>query len=314
MRVVVTGAAGFIGSNLCDALLDAGHEVTGIDCFTDYYGRDLKLANLSNARQHPSFDFAEVDLRHGLLDDLVDGADAVINEAATPGLLLSWDDFERYESCNVYAVHRLIKVCQRRGVPRFVQASTSSVYGPLAMGHEELATRPISPYGVTKLAAEHLLLAYHDMFAFPVIILRYFSVYGPRQRPDMAYRTFCDQLLNGEPVTIYGDGLQSRGNTYISDCVDATMAAMRRGASGDVFNIGGASEIALIDAIKILADEIGVEPLVRFEAARPGDQRRTIADVTSANAALGWTPRVLPEDGLRRQARWVIQHGRAGYG
>ena len=310
MRVLVTGAAGFIGSHLCEALLAQDHDVVGLDCFTDYYDRSLKEANLDAARAHDRFELLELDLRTDDLAPAVDGIDAVVNEAATPGLMLSWDDFERYEGCNVSAVARLIKACQQAGVGRFIQASTSSVYGPLATGAEGSATRPISPYGVTKLAAEHLLLAHHDMFGFPVVVLRYFSIYGPRQRPDMAYRIFCERLLRGEPITVFGDGHQSRGNTYVSDCVAATCQALHLGGPGQVLNVGGGEEVALIDAIEMLAEALGTTPQIDFQPPRPGDQRRTIADTTLAREVLQWQPLVDPAEGLRREAEWV--RGRAG--
>ena len=225
MKVVVTGAAGFIGSHLCEALLGAGHEVVGIDCFTDYYARADKEANLTVARGMPGFTFVEADLRTDDLEPLLDGADAVINEAATPGLVLSWDDFERYQSTNLSAVKRLIDASIATGVGHFVQASTSSVYGAEATGGEDSHCLPVSPYGVTKLAAEHLLRAHAATFDLPLTILRYFSIYGPRQRPDMAYRIFCERLLRGEPITVFGDGRQSRSNTYVSDCVSGTVGA-----------------------------------------------------------------------------------------
>jgi nucleoside-diphosphate-sugar epimerase len=303
--VLVTGAAGFIGSHLSEALLGAGHDVVGVDCFTDYYARELKEQNVAAARGHTRFTFAESDLRTADLDPLVDGVDVVINLAATPGLVLSWDDFDRYESCNVSAVQRLIEACRRAGVGRFVQASTSSVYGAEATGDEQRPTEPVSPYGVTKLAAEHLLQAYHRTHGFPVVVLRYFSIYGPRQRPDMAYRIFAERLLRGEPVTVYGDGLQTRGNTYVDDCVAATVLATERGEPGRAFNIGGGRPISLLDALHALAAALGVEPRIEFRPARPGDQRNTFADTARAAAELGWQPTVEPDEGLARQAAWL---------
>ena len=309
MRIVVTGAAGFIGSHLCEHLLAAGHEVAGLDCFTDYYARGLKEANLEVARRHERFTFAELDLRTDALDALLEGADAVINEAAMPGLVRSWSDFDAYQSCNLTALHRLIEASKRQGIGRFVQASTSSVYGAEAIGDEDQPTRPISPYGVTKLAAEHLLLAHQRTHGFPVVILRYFSIYGPRQRPDMAYRIFCERLLDGEPITIYGDGRQTRGNTYVSDCVSATVAALTRGEVGQQFNVGGGEAVALVDAVEVLAGALGVTPVIEHAPARPGDQRRTMADTTRARTLLHWSPEVVPEDGLRRQAAWIRSLG-----
>ncbi len=306
MHIVVTGAAGFIGSHLCEALLDAGHRVVGVDCFTDYYARAEKEANLALASAHPSFELVEADLRVADLRPLVDGADVVVNEAATPGLVLSWDDFERYQSTNVSAVKRLVDACLAVGVGRVVQASTSSVYGREATGSESSPLRPSSPYGVTKLAAEHLLQAYSAAFGLPLTILRYFSIYGPRQRPDMAYRIFCERMLDGEAITVFGDGRQSRSNTYVSDCVDATVAACSdERAVGHTFNVGGGRELALLDAIAILAEHLDVEPVIVHREARAGDQRRTFADTTHIRDTIGWAPRVDPDEGLRRQVEWV---------
>jgi UDP-glucuronate 4-epimerase len=305
MKVVVTGAAGFIGSHLSEALLDQGHDVVGVDCFTDYYARDLKEANLAFALGHQRFTFVEADLRHDAIEPIVAGADVVVNEAATPGLVLSWDDFERYQSTNLSAVKRLVDACITTGVGHVVQASTSSVYGAEATGDEDAPTLPVSPYGVTKLAAEHLLRAHSQAHGLPITILRYFSIYGPRQRPDMAYRIFCERLLRDEPVTVYGDGDQSRSNTYVSDCVAATVAAVGRPGRGEVLNIGGGREIKLLEALALIADALGVQPDIRHEPARKGDQRRTVADVGRARRALEWEPLVEPDDGLRRQAEWV---------
>lgn len=271
MKVVVTGAAGFIGSHLCEALLAEDHQVVGIDCFTDYYTRADKEANLAAVTTRPGFTFTEADLRTDPLEPLLEGADAVVNEAATPGLVLSWDDFDRYQSTNLSAVKRLVDACISVEVGHFVQASTSSVYGAEATGSEDSPCLPVSPYGVTKLAAEHLLRAYHETSGLPLTILRYFSIYGPRQRPDMAYRIFCERLLRQEPITVYGDGRQSRSNTYVSDCVAATVSALSGPADGSVFNIGGGREVELLDAISILAGHIGVEPLIEHRDARRGD-------------------------------------------
>jgi len=314
MKVVVTGAAGFIGSHLCEALLGAGHEVVGIDCFTDYYARADKEANLTVARGMPGFTFVEADLRSDDLEPLLDGADAVINEAATPGLVLSWDDFERYQSTNLSAVKRLIDASIATGVGHFVQASTSSVYGAEATGGEDSHCLPVSPYGVTKLAAEHLLRAHAATFDLPLTILRYFSIYGPRQRPDMAYRIFCERLLRGEPITVFGDGRQSRSNTYVSDCVSGTVAALYGPADGSVFNIGGGREIQLIEAIGIIAQHLEVQPQIIYAGARRGDQRRTVADSGRARAILDWEPKVDPASGLAEQVKWVRSNWAAGFG
>lgn len=307
MHVVVTGAAGFIGSHLVEALLSEGHTVTGIDSFTDYYARSDKDANVAPALTNAAFKFLEADLCDAPIEPMLDGADAVVNLAATPGLVLSWEDFDRYLATNVTAVKRLIDAALAVGIGHVVHASTSSVYGANATGDEDALTLPVSPYGVTKLAAEHLLRAYREAFGLPLTILRYFSIYGPRQRPDMAYRRFCERLLRGEPIPVYGDGLQSRSNTYVTDCVTATIAALQRPGEGRIYNIGGGREIALCDAIDIIARHLGVEPVIEYGEARRGDQRRTCADITRATTDLGWVPAVEPEEGLRLQVEWARQ-------
>jgi UDP-glucuronate 4-epimerase len=306
MRVLVTGGAGFIGSHLCEALLDAGHGVVGVDAFLDYYGRDRKERNLAALRGRERFTFLELDLRTAPLEPVLDRVDAVIHAAAMPGLVRSWVDMEAYTSCNVVAVQRLCQAAAGAGLRRYVHVSTSSVYGTQAVGDETTATRPVSPYGVTKLAAEHLTSAYCSEFGLPAVTLRYFSIYGPRQRPEMAYATFTEALLEGRPLEVFGDGRQSRSNTFVSDCVAGTVAALERGAVGGVYNIGGGEEIELLDAIRIIGDELGVEPRLVFRPTRVGDQRRTAADVSRARRELGYDPVVGPEEGLRRQVAWQV--------
>lgn len=305
MRVLVTGAAGFIGSHLCETLLDQGHEVVGVDCFEPHYPRIDKELNLTGSRGRAGFTMHELDLREDDLTSAMAGVDVIVHEAAKAGLPSSWSDFRTYQDCNLYATHRLAEAAIRGGVRRVVHASTSSVYGRIAIGDELQATKPISPYGITKLAAETMLWAYGDRLP-EVVVLRYFSIYGPRQRPDMAYRIFCERMLDGEPLTVYGDGAQSRSNTYVDDCVAGTMASVVGDVSGATFNIGGGSEITLLDALEILADELGVRPQVHHEPARAGDQRRTVADFSRAERELGYTPSTDPDDGLRQLARWCV--------
>jgi nucleoside-diphosphate-sugar epimerase len=305
MRVVVTGAAGFIGSHLVEALVAAGHEVVGLDAFTDYYDRSLKEANLAAIGGPPAFTFHEMDLRDGDLTSVLHGVDVVINEAAMPGLTRSWDDFDNYQSCNVVAVHRLIEACRRAQVARLLQISTSSVYGAYAVGDETQATCPISPYGVTKLAAEQLVMAHVRTWGLPALVLRYFSVYGPRQRPDMAFRIFAARLAREQPVHVFGDGAQSRSVTAVDDCVRGTIAAMDAGRVGQTYNIGGGEIVDVDRALAVLADELGVVPIVRRHPARPGDQRRTEADCGRAQEDFGYEPCVSAEEGLRAEARWV---------
>lgn len=304
MRVLVTGVAGFVGSHLAERLIAEGHEVVGLDAFTPYYAREIKENNLRDLRQLSGFTFFETDLRSGALDAVLDGVDAVVNEAAMPGLPRSWTQFEEYNGCNLLAVQRLIEACRSAGVRRFVQVSTSSVYGQDAVGDERRPTRPVSPYGVTKLAAEQLIQAYVSEFGFPATILRYFSIYGPRQRPDMAYNVFIRLLAEGKPITIYGDGSQSRSNTYVSDAVRGTIQALHEAQIGEVYNIGGGQVVTLLEAIQIIAEALGVIPELVFQDRRAGDQLHTEADYSKASAAFGYAPVVSPEEGLAAQVAW----------
>jgi UDP-glucuronate 4-epimerase len=306
-RVLVTGAAGFVGSNLAEALVARGHEVIGIDAFTDSYARWHKERNLLALRSSPAFRFHELDLRTAALDPLLDGVDTVFNEAAFPGLPRSWTELDDYVGCNLLAVSRLIDACQRQGVQRFVQASTSSVYGEYALGDEDQPTRPVSPYGMSKLAAESLLLAHVHAHGFPAVILRYFSIYGPRQRPDMAYHIFIEALRAGRPVTIFGDGHQSRSNTFVSDCVDGTLAAAEGGEVGEIYNLGGGVSLELGEAVDIIAATLGGSPSVTYAPPRAGDQRTTWADTSKARAAFGYVPKVDPIEGLAAQVHWHVQ-------
>jgi nucleoside-diphosphate-sugar epimerase len=305
MRIVVTGAAGFIGSHVCDALLARGDEVVGLDCFTSFYPRTRKEQNLALARRAEKFSFVELDLRDGEIERALDGASAIIHAAAMPGL--SWTNFDEYLSCNVLALQRLIDASRRVGVSRFVHASTSSVYGAEAVGDETLPLRPISPYGVTKLASEHLLRAYLESHAFPVVILRYFSIYGPRQRPDMAYERIIGNLRRGKTITIFGDGSQSRSNTFVSDCVTGTLAALDRGSIGQVYNVGGGVSLTLTEAIDIISAALGVTPDIAFEPRRVGDQLHTNADVSKARRDLGYEPATVPSQGLPLQVEWHLR-------
>jgi nucleoside-diphosphate-sugar epimerase len=305
VKCVVTGAAGFIGSHLCEELVQRGHETAGIDCFVPYYPRAAKERNLAGLLSRPGFAFHPLDLRQEPADAVLAGADVVFHLAAMPGLIQSWTDFDGYWTCNVQATQRLLEAT-RRAVPRlrrFVYASTSSVYGKFASGDETLPTKPISPYGVTKLAGENLSRAYGETYGLPVVALRYFSVYGPRQRPDMGYNRFVHALLQGNPITVYGDGQQVRGNTYVADCVAATLAAVEA-YPGEVFNVGGGEAATVWDIIHKLEKVTGRTATIRQEPARPGDQRYTFADTSKLRAHLGWQPRIGLDEGLARQCAW----------
>jgi nucleoside-diphosphate-sugar epimerase len=309
MKCLVTGAAGFIGSHLCGRLLSAGHSVIGLDAFIPYYPRSMKESNLAPILGTPSFYFHECDLRDAALAGFVAGTDAIFHVAAMAGLTRSWTDFELYESCNLLATQRLVEAARRSGgLRRFIYASTSSVYGRMSSGDETILTRPISPYGVTKLAAENLCRAYAEEHELPVVVLRYFSVYGPRQRPDMGYYRFIHALLTNEPVIVYGDGMQIRGNTYIDDCVEATLAAVEAPA-GETYNVGGGETANVWQILQKLESCIGHRAIVRQEPARPGDQRSTAADTSKLRRDLGWHPRVTLDEGLARQVEWQRQQG-----
>jgi nucleoside-diphosphate-sugar epimerase len=304
MKCLVTGAAGFIGSHLCERLLQAGHVVVGVDAFIPYYPRSIKEANLQVAGSHRQFVFHGLDLRSDPLESLLDGVQVVFHLAAMAGLARSWTEFDLYQSCNLTATQRLVQACLRQAeLRRFILASTSSVYGRFSSGDETLPTCPISPYGVTKLAAENLCRAYAEEMGLPLVTLRYFSVYGPRQRPDMGYHRFIRALLTGEPVTVYGDGQQVRGNTYVSDCVEATLWAAEA-LAGETYNIGGGESASVWAVLQKLERITGHRAVVHREPTRSGDQRSTLADTTRIYQHLGWRPLVGLEEGLTRQVAW----------
>jgi nucleoside-diphosphate-sugar epimerase len=307
MRIVVTGAAGFVGSHLCERLVADGNEVVGIDgMIEESYAARQKRENVRSLVDEPSFVLHEIDLRTDPLDSIVDGADAIVHLAAMPGLPVSWERLDLYTTCNLLASGRLIEAATKVSVKRFVHVSTSSVYGKFAVGDETQPLRPASPYGLTKLAAENLLLSHFESFGFPVVILRYFSIYGPRQRPDMAYHIFIESVLDGLPITVFGDGRQARSNTYVGDCVDATVAAIERGRPGEAYNVGGGELLQLCDAVDLIGELTGRSPIVEHAPERPGDQRITQADTTKARRELGYVPRVVPRDGLARQLAWHL--------
>lgn len=308
-RALVTGVAGFIGSHLAEALVARGHEVVGVDVLTDYYDPQLKEANLAGLRSEPRFRFVRADLNEVNLDEIAGGVNVVFHQAAQPGVRASWGrEFTTYTRQNVDATQRLLEFFRTRPLRRFVYASSSSVYGEtteLPM-REDAPTRPHSPYGVTKLAGEHLARLYHRNFGMPTVSLRYFTVYGPRQRPDMAFRRFIGALLAGRPIVVYGDGRQTRDFTFIDDAVAANLAAAERGAPGAVLNIGGGSRVTLREALDLLLGLVG-KGEVRYEAAQHGDVSHTWADTSRAKAELGFAPAVRLADGLERQVAWQRQ-------
>lgn len=305
-KCLVTGAAGFIGSHLCEALLNRGHEVIGIDCFIPYYSSDIKKKNLYVAKQYDKFKFYEFDLRNYNIDFIRD-CDVVFHLAAMPGLVKSWEDIDLYTSCNLIATQRLLEYSKRVHIPHIIYVSTSSVYGREATGNEFSLLAPCSPYGVTKLAAEHLCRAYETNFGMPVItILRYFSVYGPRQRPDMAYNIIIQKLLKDETFVLYGDGNQTRSNTYVSDIVNVTIKAYEypSNAFGRTFNIGGRDTYSLNQVIEMLENISGKILKIEQKPTRIGDQKHTSANIEKAQRLLNYKPKVDLRFGLINQFNW----------
>lgn len=305
-RCMVTGAAGFIGSHLSEALTARGVEVVGVDTFIPYYPRPIKEANLAVLRARPNFHFHEVDLRAGELAPLLEGCDTLFHLAAMPGLMKSWSDFSLYNTCNCDATLRLLEAARAVKLPHFIHISTSSVYGKEATQGEDAVPTPFSPYGITKLAAEQLCRAFESNFGLPITILRYFSVYGPRQRPDMAYHILIRTLLTGGSFTMYGDGEQTRSNTFVADCVNATiLAAEKRDAAlGQIFNVGGGEIVSLNEVIRRLETLTGKSIRIDRKPPRPGDQKHTAANIDKARRLLGYNPVTPVTEGLKAQVEW----------
>jgi UDP-glucuronate 4-epimerase len=299
LRYLVTGCAGFIGSTLVDALLAEGCEVVGVDSFNDYYPRALKEAAIAPARSHPDFTLAAYDLAK-LPPEALDGVDGIFHLAGRPGVRASWGaSFRAYVDDNVLGTHRVVEQASARGV-RLVLASSSSIYGD-ALAYptpEDTIPAPASPYGVTKLAGEQLVAAHGRNAGLDFVALRYFSVYGPRQRPDMAFSRIVAALVEKTVFEVYGSGDQSRDFTYVGDAVAATVGAMRNAPSGAVYNVGAGSEASLRDAIAAVEELSGRLLDVRYGEPAPGDVRRTLADTTKIRGELGWAPRVSLRAGL----------------
>jgi len=298
---LVTGAAGFVGSHLCRRLLNLGCRVTGIDCFTDYYDRSLKEGNVAALLEKKAFKLLRRDVT-GIDEDWAGNVDLVFHQSAQAGVRASWgEEFSHYTRHNVLATQRLLEWARRSKPERFVYASSSSVYGDtgkLPM-HEEDLPQPMSPYGVTKLAAEHLCNLYHQNFAVPAVSLRYFTVYGPGQRPDMAFHRFIKAIRADRELTIYGTGEQTRDFTYVDDIVEANLAAaVSEKAEGRVYNIGGGSRISVNGVFAILEKIAGKPARIRHEPVQAGDPLHTYADPSRAEEELGFKPKVSLEEGL----------------
>jgi nucleoside-diphosphate-sugar epimerase len=306
MRCFVTGVAGFIGSHLAERLIELGHEVVGLDRFTDYYPRATKEANLTKLRASTAFRLIEEDLATASLDALLDGAEVVFHQAAQPGVRASWGQtFDAYTRDNILATQRLLEAVKgRASVRRFVYASSSSVYGDTAdlPMREASLPRPYSPYGVTKLAAEHLCELYRNNFGVPTVSLRYFTVYGPRQRPDMGFNKFIRATLRGDAIPVFGDGEQTRDFTFVADAVDANIASIE--GNPGVYNIGGGSRVTLKQVFATLGEVIGYEPILNHVEPQAGDVRHTWADTSAARDGLGFSPKIALREGLEAQVAW----------
>ena len=307
MNVIVTGAAGFIGSTLVDRLLAEGHDVVGIDCFTDYYDVALKRSNIADALTNPRFRLVEENLLEADLDALFAGVDVVWHLAGQPGVRLSWSDgFDQYASRNINATQRVLESARNAGVGRVVYASSSSVYGN-AERYPTLETdrpEPYSPYGVTKLAGEHMCILYSANWGLPTVSLRYFTVYGPRQRPDMAHHRLINAAIDQTPFPMFGDGSQERSFTYVGDVVNATYLAgvTPDVAPGTVLNVAGRFSCSLAELIEMVGDAVGQPVPLGHRPPQPGDAQKTGGDTTLIEKVLGWTAEVSLEEGIAAQA------------
>jgi nucleoside-diphosphate-sugar epimerase len=307
MRILVTGVAGFIGSHLAECLVSQGHKVVGVDCFTDYYAREVKEANIKKLRSESAFDFHDADILEINLEAVLQNIDVVFHEAAQAGVRASWGaNFKVYTENNIRATQRLLEAAKTARLRKFIYASSSSIYGDAESypTHEEMKPMPISPYGVTKLAAEHLCHLYHKNYGIPTISLRYFTVYGPRQRPDMAFHKFIEAVYNGEEIPIFGDGEQTRDFTYIDDIIDANISAMSAETVGGVFNIGGGSRITVNDTVALIESACDRKAKRKYTEKQKGDVIHTAADISKARKLLGYEPKYDIEKGIANQAAW----------
>jgi nucleoside-diphosphate-sugar epimerase len=313
MKALVTGCAGFIGSHLTDGLLADRHGVLGVDNLLDNYAGEVKRENLARARDFEAFRFLALDVSEAELGPLVEDCDVVFHLAAEPGVRSSWGGrFGSYERNNVLATQRLLETLTQWPEKRVVYASSSSVYGDAERlpTTEEALPRPFSPYGVTKLAAEHLCSLYHRNFGLATVSLRYFSVYGPRQRPDMAFNRFCRAALAGDSLTVFGDGRQTRDFTFVADVVAATRAAaVSPSAAGGVYNVGGGSRVSVNEALRLIASFIGRPLDVRYAETERGDVCDTGAAIARARRDLDFRPGTSVEEGLGAEFAWMAEQG-----
>jgi UDP-glucose 4-epimerase len=305
-KVLVTGAAGFIGSNLAGMLCKKGYSVLGVDSFTDYYAREIKEQNLLALKEQEQFEFIEEDLSKTDISKLLQRVSTVYHLAAQAGVRYSWDHFQEYVNNNIIATQRLLDACSENK-QRVVFASSSSVYGnakelPVK---ETMPLNPISPYGVTKVACEEMLKLYHDSHQIPVTIMRYFTVYGPMQRPDMAINIFTHKIINNEPFEIFGDGSQSRDFTFVDDIVAGTISAGESKKEFGIYNLGGGSTITVQELVDTLGELIGKKPNSKNTDEQRGDVRNTHADISKAKKELGYKPTTNIKDGLKKYVDYI---------
>jgi UDP-glucose 4-epimerase len=309
-KIIVTGAAGFIGSHLVETLLNRGDKVIAIDNFTDYYDPILKRKNIAHLHSSPNFELIEGDVQYLDWHKLLTSVEVIYHQAAQAGVRASWGQgFYAYTEQNINATQVVLEAAKdAKHLKRFVFASTSSIYGDAETlpTHEDICPKPVSPYGITKLAAEQLCWLYYKNFGVPFVSLRYFSVYGPRQRPDMAFHKFFKSILQDEAIPIYGDGLQTRDFTFVSDVVAANLAAASRPETvGEIFNIGGGSRTVLTEVLDTMGEIVG-QPIKRnYIEKAMGDARHTAADVSKAREILNYAPQISLKEGLTREWHWV---------
>ena len=308
--LLVTGAAGFIGSTLVERLLRDGHRVRGIDSFTDYYDPAIKRRNLEAALRHPQFEFVEGDIVGADFTALLRDVECCFHLAAQAGVRASWGrEFRHYIHCNIDATQQLLEAARALHMPKIVYSSSSSVYGnarQMPMSEDALPS-PLSPYGVTKLSAEQMCVLYHYNYGLNVVALRYFTVYGPRQRPDMAFHKFIRAGLRGEPIEVYGDGNQTRDFTFVDDAVAANVAAMQWSKPLGVFNVGGGANVGLQYVVGLIEQAVGRKLQIEFKPPVHGDVRDTHADTRRVAAELGWRAQVRVEEGIPAEVAWLRQ-------
>jgi nucleoside-diphosphate-sugar epimerase len=311
MILLVTGVAGFIGSHLAERLLEEEFEIIGVDSFLDYYPKKIKENNLKRLIDSPKFKFIEGNILSLDLNGILSRVEGVFHQAAIPGVRASWGKkFNQYIENNVLGTQVLLEACKNRKIEKFVYASSSSVYGdsdelPIK---ETSPTNPVSPYGVSKLSGEHLVALYFKGYGTPAVSLRYFTVYGPRQRPDMGFHKFISAIISGREIEIYGTGEQTRDFTFINDVVEANMQAFLKGKEGEVYNVGGGSRIGLIQAVKAIEEISGKKASLKYTEHQRGDAKHTYADISKANRDFGYSPRVDIYEGLKRHYEWLMDN------